>query len=485
MAAENAIHTRKDQASASPGGTGHAVVIGGSMAGLLAARTLATHFEHVTVIERDVLPDAAEDRKGVPQGRQLHALLPRGLNILERLFPGYGEDLMAAGAVRLEVPKEVPILSPFGWISRRAAGWQLISASRPLFEATVRRRVRQVSGVRVLDRHEVTGPRASRNGRTVVGVTVRPVDSGGGVFDVDADLVVDASGRGSRAATWLPELGYSTPEQTQVNPDSAYASRVFRIPDGFTPDWKAVMLSSKPPSVPRSGYLFPIEHGQWMVACMGAAGQHPPTDDEGYASFVRSLRHPIIADAIADAEPVTPIRGHRGTTNRQWHFERMPRWPDGLVVLGDAVCAFNPIYGQGMTTAAVAADTLEACLQAHRRRHRGGRLEGFASPFQRQLARRNADPWMLSTGEDLRFPTTTGLQVNHTTRFLHRYLDRVVAACSHDQAVADAYVRVLGMLDRPTRLFSPRILAAAARTVPDGADISSLHGPVVPYGPTC
>lgn len=474
MAAGNATGTRGD-GSASRGSTGHAVVVGGSMAGLLAARVLVSHFEHVTMIERDALPETLEHRKGVPQGRQLHALLPRGRRILERLLPGFSQELLAAGAVSLDVPAEMPILSPFGWVDRRAAGWEMISASRPLFEATVRRRVGGLPGVTVLDRHEVTGPCATRNGGTVTGVTVRPVASGGDVVEIDADLVVDASGRGSRVSTWLTELGYPTPEQTQVNPDIAYATRIFRIPDGFTADWKAVMLSSKPPSMPRTGYLFPIEQGQWMVAVMGAAGQHPPTDEDGYTDFVRSLRHPLIAHAIADAEPVTPIRAHRGTTNRQWHFERMPRWPDGLIALGDAVCAFNPIYGQGMTTAAVAAEILDACLRVHRRQHRDGDLGGLAMKFQRQLARGNADPWMLSTGEDLRFPTTTGMQVGLTTRWMHRYLDRIAAACSHDPAVADAYVRVLGMLDRPTVLFSPRIVAAAARAVPDGGLGSAPH----------
>ena len=169
------------------------------------------------------------------------------------------------------------------------------------------------------------------------------------------------------------------------------------------------MLTSKPPSMPRTGFLFPIEDGQWMVALMGAAGQHPPTDEAGFAAFTRRLRHPVIADVLAAAEPVTPIRGYRGTSNRQWHFERMPRWPERFVVLGDAVCAFNPIYGQGMSTAAVAAETLDACLREHRHRWSfADQHRGWASRFQRRLARRNADPWMLSTGEDMRYPTTTG-----------------------------------------------------------------------------
>jgi 2-polyprenyl-6-methoxyphenol hydroxylase-like FAD-dependent oxidoreductase len=460
-------HARRYTGTDRSGGAGHAVVIGGSMAGLLAARVLAGHVERVTVVERDALPDGAEHRKGVPQGRQLHALLPRGRDILDRLFPGFSRELEAAGAVPLRVPGDLPILTPAGWVDQRAPGWAGLSASRPLFEATVRRRLRQLPGVTVLEGREVTGLQASDDGRAVDGVVVRRLDSGE-TTRLDADLVVDASGRGSRAAAWLVDLGYPRPDRTEVDPDIAYATRVVRMPDGCTADWKGVMLTSQPPTIPRTGYLFPIENRQWMVAAMGAGGQHPPTDEEGYTAFLRSLRHPIIAEAVAHAEPVTPIRGHRGTANRLWHFERMARWPDRFLVVGDAVCAFNPIYGQGMSAAAVAAETLDACLLDHRRRHLGSRLEGMAARFQRQLARRNADAWMLSTGEDLRFPTTTGSRVKASTRAMHRYLDRVVLACTRDPRVADTYVNVLGMLARPSAVFRPRVLAAALRARPDG-----------------
>ena len=332
----------------------------------------------------------------------------------------------------------------------------------------MRRRVQRLPGVCVLQQHDATALLAERNGGRVRGVVVRDVN-GGGVAELDADLVVDASGRGSRAPAWLAELGYPRPAQTQVDPNVAYASRIFRIPDGFSADWKAVMLMSRPPTMPRTGYLFPIEAGQWMVSLMGAAGQHPPTDDDGFTTFVRSLRHPIIAEAVADAEPVTPVRGHRGTSNRQWHFDRSPRWPERFVVLGDAVCAFNPIYGQGMSTAAVAADTLDACLWRQRRTRASGDLDGLARAFQRQLARRIADPWMLSTGEDLRFPSTTGMSASTPMRLQHRYLDRVVAAATTDAAVAEVYVRILGMLDRPTRLFAPQVVAAVVRARPNAA----------------
>ena len=450
-------------------GLGHAVVIGGSMAGLLAARVLADHFEQVTLVERDALPDSVQARKGVPQGRMLHALMARGQEIVERLFPGYGDELKASGAVAAHMPTDAVILTPVGWLEPRATGWPLLSASQPLFEWAVRRRLRELPGVTILDRHDVTSLLTSRDGRQVTGVTLRSLDDPAGTHQqLAAELVVDASGRGSRTPTWLAEGGYGTPTKTQVDPNIAYASRIYRIPDGFSADWQLVMLASRPPSMPRTGYLFPIEDGQWMVALMGAAGQHPPTDEDGFAAFTRSLRHPIIADALAAAEPVTAIRGYRGTANRQWHYERMRRWPQRFVVLGDAVCAFNPIYGQGMSAAALAAETLDACLREQRHRRPADGLDGLAQRFQRRLSRCNADPWLLSTGEDLRFPTTTGVRVTAAMRLQHRYLDRVGMAAIRDPGVADSFVRVVGMLARPTSLFSPRIVAAAARARPNG-----------------
>jgi 2-polyprenyl-6-methoxyphenol hydroxylase-like FAD-dependent oxidoreductase len=452
-----------------PGGAapGRAVVVGASMAGLLAARVLADHVEQVVLVERDVLPIGAEHRRGVPQDRQFHALLARGRVVVEHLFPGYSAELQAAGAVPVRVPADMLLLGSAGWIDRRAPGWTALSATRPVVEAVVRRRLLELPGVTVLPGSDVTSLTSTPDARVVTGVTVRRVD-GGGTTDLAADLVVDAAGRGSRAPAWLAELGYPAPVQEQVDPKVAYAARLFRIPAGFGADWTAVMLASGPPTNPRTGYLFPVEDQQWIVSLMGAGGQHPPTDEEGWWAFVRSLRHPVIAEAVAGAEPTSPIRAHRGTSNRRWRFDRMPRWPERFLVVGDAVAAFNPVYGQGMSVAGIAAETLGACLRAHRATHAAGDLDGVAARFQQALRRADAAAWTISTGEDLRLPTTTGMPVTPALRAQHRYLDRVDAAATSDTAVADAYTRVLGMLDPPSALFRPRVLAAVLRARPGG-----------------
>ena len=450
-------------------GTGHAVVVGGSMAGLQAARALTGHFDRVTVVERDRLPDGAEPRRGVPQGRQIHALLARGLQGLETMFPGFGRELEGAGAVPMRLPGDVLILGRAGWVDRRAPGWVALSATRPLIEATVLRRLRALSGVTVLDGYEATGLRASDGGRQVRGVTLRRVhgsdgaDSAEASLVVDADLVVDASGRGSRAPAWLAELGHGSPDAATVDAGMAYAGRLYRMPDDATTDWKGLMIFGDPVANPRTGYLFPVEGGRLMVGLMGAAGHHPPTDEEGFTAFMRGLRHPVLADTLASAEAVSDIRSHRGTSNRRRHFHRMKSWPERFVVLGDAACAFDPVYGQGMTSAVIAAEALDQCLRNQRRSRPDGDLGGVARRFQRLLAHRTGEPWRFSTSEDLRYPTTTGGRSGLMMRTQHRYLGRLEAATTYDPAVADVYIRALGMLERPTVLLRPRMVAAAVR----------------------
>ncbi|MCV2488223.1 hypothetical protein OF117_02505 [Geodermatophilus sp. YIM 151500] len=445
--------------SARPAPTRRAVVVGASMAGLLAARVLADHFEQVLVVERDRLADAPEHRRGVPQDWQPHLVLGRGRRVIERLLPGYGDELRAAGAVPMRLPADLLMLNPCGWVDRRAPGWEALSASRPLLEATVRRRLRAEPRVAVLDGHDVTALIASPDGRAVTGVTARPVDGPDGAIELDADLVVDASGRGSRAVAWLGDLGFAAPAREHIGSGTTYSSRLFRIPDDFAADWKAVMLTTRPPSIRRSGSLFAVEGGRWLVTLTGTGGERAPSDEDGWRAYARSLRDPVLAEAIEDAEPLSPVRVHRGTSNRRWHFERMRRRPERFVVLGDAACVFNPVYGQGITVAALAAETLDACL---RRRGPAG-LDALAGRFQRRLARVTASPWMQSTGEDLRFPTTTGTRPNALLRAQYRYLDRLGLAVTQDPSVADVCIRVYGMLERPSALFGPRLLLAAAR----------------------
>jgi flavin-dependent dehydrogenase len=449
---------------------GHAVVVGASIAGLLAARALADHFERVTVMERDQLPTVPAFRAGVPQSRHLHVLLGRGLDLFEWLFPGVEAGILDAGAVVVSWGDAL-WLNPAGWSRRYPSSIRLLGATRELLEWHLRSRVAS-AGVEFRTGLDVIGLVASPDNSTVTGVRVRPrvghrpgpdglrssAPAAGSSQDIDAAVVVDASGRSSRASRWLVELGYPLVGETRIDAFLGYATRRYRIPVGFQADWRMLILPPAPPST-RGGVVFPVEDGQWLVTLGGYGGDHPKTDEVGFLEFARSLRHPLLYETIRDAEPVSAIHGFAQTANQWRHFERLGRWPERFVVVGDAVCAFNPVYGQGMTVAAITAVALGHRLAEHRTR--GGDLAGFARSFQRQVADHGADAWRLSTGEDLRYATTEGPRPGRLGRLLYRYADRVLEVANGNRQVQAAFLRVLHLQDPPRALFHPRVLLPA------------------------
>jgi 2-polyprenyl-6-methoxyphenol hydroxylase-like FAD-dependent oxidoreductase len=262
-------------------GYGHAVVAGGSMAGLTAAQALAETFDTVTLIERDDHPATGERyRRGLPQARHLHALLEGGHRALQQLFPGMEDDLHRAGAHWIGVPEDMCWMNAQGWCTRFPARRHLFSLSRELLDHLVRQRLAANPNVRTIDGCTVTGLLPDRTG--VRGVRITRTD--GSAEELSADLVVDATGRNTRTPHWLVELGYQPPRETRIDASVAYASRRYRIPDGFDADWKVAYLLSKPPEHRRMGVMAPVERNRWMVTLSGAGGDRdgPPTDEPGF-----------------------------------------------------------------------------------------------------------------------------------------------------------------------------------------------------------
>jgi 2-polyprenyl-6-methoxyphenol hydroxylase-like FAD-dependent oxidoreductase len=438
----------------------HAVVMGAGMAGLLAARVLADHFDQVTVVDRDHFPERPGFRRGVPQSRHLHVLLGRGLECLEQLFPGFEVDLVTRGAPVVEGSESL-WLNAAGWCRRYQSPIRLLGASRELIEWQARNRVTALDNVQVLEGREAIGLLAGRGQDAVTGVRLRSRSGRTEVTDPDtdvaADFVVDASGRGSRAPQWLAALGYQPPIQTRINSLLGYASRQYKIPAGFQADWRMLVINAKPPGNPRAGALVPIEGGRWMVALIGAGRDYPPADDTGFLEFARGLRSPLLYETIKNAEPLSPIYSYRNTDNQRRHFERLRRWPDRFVVIGDASCSFNPIYAQGMTVTAMTAITLDHMLAEHRQRS-GADPSGLARQFQRQVARTNAGAWTMATTEDLRYPWTEGARPDLPTRIMHRYADRVLEVANGNPKVNTAFVNVVNLRHPPMSLFRPRVL---------------------------
>ncbi|MGW4461846.1 FAD-dependent oxidoreductase [Micromonospora sp. NPDC004704] len=426
---------------------GHAVVLGASIGGLLAARTLADFYEHVTVVERDELPADARDRQGIPQGRHMHTLLERGARTFEDMFPGLVEELAAAGAPRAHLLREVRLVLSGHELARADTGAAAIQMTRPLLETTVRTRVAALTNVKIVDNHDVVGVQAV-DGR-VVGARIRNRATDGVEETVRADLVVDAMGRAGRAATWLADLGYEPPTQDRIKIDMAYVSRFLRMPPGaLAPDRQ--LLVGPLPGRPRGFGLAEQEGGRWLFTLVGMAGDVPPhLDEEAYFAFAESVSQPDVYAALRAAEPVTEFATFRFPTSIRRRYERLRRFPPGLLVFGDAICSFNPVYGQGMTVAALEATALRECLQ------HGD--DDLARRFFRSVAKVIDPVWQLNAGGDLALPEIEGHRPL-ATRLINRYVARLHRVAVHDKRVAATFSRVAGLLDPPGAILAPGIL---------------------------
>jgi flavin-dependent dehydrogenase len=416
---------------------GRAAVIGGSVAGLLAARVAAEHFAEVIVLERDRLPPGPEARPGTPQAEHTHALLDRGKAILEDMFPGFFADMTNYGVLPLDTAGDARWYHRGAWKMRFASGFAGYPMSRRLLEWKVRQRVAALPGVRLCDGTPVTGLLA-RQGR------VRGIAAGGD--EVAADLVIDASGRGTRLPAWLGQLGHAVPPLTKIRVDLGYATRLYRRPEGPR-DWAIALCSGGA----RAGYIVPIEGGLWSVTLVGYFGDHPPAEDPAFLEFARSLPVPDIHVALRGAEPLGPAARYRFAAYRWHRYERLPAIPAGVVAIGDAVCSFNPAFGQGMTTAAVEAEVLRDWL-------RGGAASTLA--FQRRVASVVKDVWLMATAEDFRFPETEGPRPRGWPA-MQWLMDRFIAASNDDPLAMTRFLQVMHMHRRPVRaLADPRVLGS-------------------------
>jgi 2-polyprenyl-6-methoxyphenol hydroxylase-like FAD-dependent oxidoreductase len=430
---------------------GNAIVIGGSMAGLLAARVLSDFFTTVTVIERDEPTARPEPRRGVPQGRHAHGLLLRGQDTLCRLFPNVREELLAAGATPVNMGRDVKWFHFNVWKCRYHSALDFISASRPLIEWTIAERVRRLPNVKML--HGWSVDSVIYDGRGIGGVRMHRRDDREVEQRLHADLVVDASGRASQIPQQLRSLGFERPAESSVRIDVGYASRVFRAPSTAR-DWKALYVVSQPPAK-RGALILPLEGNRWICTLVGMHGDHPPIDPEGYMAYAKSLPVPDIYEALRGAEPMSEIVRYGFPAGLRRHYEKLHRFPSGLLVLGDALCSFNPIYGQGMSAASMYADVLANCLQE--RVALGWSLNDLWRRFFLVASRAADQPWQLATGEDFRYRETTGTR-GRALKLLHWYTRKVQSASSVSPRVTERFYEVVHLLKPPSALFAPAII---------------------------
>ena len=443
---------------------GHTVVIGAGMAGLLTAAVIGATGRRVTVLEQDQAGSAPVPRSGVPQGRQPHVLLYRGLCAIEELLPGLRAELVDAGGVPLDTG-DLAWLGERGWAPFGIPAFELVSATRPLVEHLVRQRVAALPGVEL------------RSGVRVSGLSRSSTMTGGGWLvesahtpPITADLVVDASGRSSRMPHWLARWGMVEPPTTTVDAGFGYAGRLYAAPpDHLGGVAGIVMLPTR--DAPAGGVALPVEDGRWLVAAVGAGEHRPPRDPEGFDAFLARMRDPALADFTRSARPLGDIAVHRRTNNVRRRYDRLRHWPDGLLVVGDALCAFNPVYGQGITVAATQALILRQALAPAAR-------PGWERRLMRRFHKTTDLPWAIATGEDLRHLGADRPRLAADALF-DRWSSEVDRLAAHGDLRAQRTLdRIYHLVGSPIGLLHPALLASALRGRLGGAPTPTPRPPL-------
>jgi 2-polyprenyl-6-methoxyphenol hydroxylase-like FAD-dependent oxidoreductase len=433
-------------------GRDKAIVIGSGLAGLAAARVLSEQFDSVTILERDCHPGDPALRPGVPQGFQLHLLLARGRELLTELFPSLDDALAGAGCPEHDILEGWRLRFAAGNLPRSASGCRVRGASRLHLEHEVRRLTAALPNVAILENAEVTGLLPPAGGVSVRGVTLkagRP-EYGDVPDQIEASLVVDASGRNSKAPAWLEALGFQSPPTTRVNGHLSYSTRWYENVKLLESHPGGILIGSRAPAIPRAGGVMRVEGGRFISVLVNIGADPAPTGDDAYLSFARSLASPELHDALRDATPLGPARGYQRTDNLWRHYASLDRLPDGFVPLGDAVCAFNPFYAQGMTVAALEAVALG------REVARGPK--NLARRAQRRFRSIVGAAWQLATSEDYRWPITEGPPVSLSTRLGNAYMDHVVEVATENAQVACTFIQVIHMKRSAAALFMPHVL---------------------------
>lgn len=437
-----------------------AVVVGASLAGMLAAHALSRRFDRVIVLERGEVVSGVEPRRAVPQERHVHMLLQRGKNVLEAMIPGFLEELERRGAVVADASRDVQLYHRDRWKQRFETGIQTHYCTRGLIDHVIRERLRENPKIEIRSDTRITSLVRSETKLAVIGVHAI---TGGQPDQVLGDLVIDASGRGSQASRWLEELGCPAVRVSEVTSKLGYGTRVYQRRREYDHDWKAMMVMPTPPASRRMGVLSPVEGDRWMVTTGGWLGECPGPSEAEFLAFLQSLPDPAIYDVVRDATPLSDVSIYRMPGGIRRHYEELSAWPAGFLVIGDALCSLNPIYGQGMTVGALEVEELGSGVDAWLA---AGATAEATRALQRRIAAHVDVPWQMAEAEDLRFPEVAGART-WKLKLQHSYGAMVAEASSVDEVVCKRLLEVINLVEPPARLMTPqiqaRVLTTAAR----------------------
>ncbi|MGE3074054.1 MAG: NAD(P)/FAD-dependent oxidoreductase [Dehalococcoidia bacterium] len=420
------------------------------MAGLSATRALSNHFDRVTVIERDELPGDPMTRKGVPQGNHVHALLAGGYNVLKGYYPTMPEQMTEAGVAQGDITGDFLWYQYDHWKLRADCGLTAAFLSRPLLEYLVRKNTKALPNVTFLEGYDGEQPVYDRANRRVTGLDVKNRATGE-TQTLEADLVLDASGRGSQTPKWLESWGFARPEETEIKVDVGYATAIIERRPGDLWDAHGMIIATAPPkNLPRGAGVISMERDRWVVTLAGGLGDHPPTDYEGWMQFAKTIPGNAVAPLLEGRELLREIMAYKYPANRRRHYHELTDFPAGYLVLGDGVCSFNPVYGQGMTVSLNEAKALDECLAT-----------GDSGLWKRYFARTRAItdiPWLIAAGEDLRYPQVEGKRPRGFA-LRAKYLERAHKAATKDPVVLKKFFEVANLVAPPSNMFQPAVVA--------------------------
>jgi 2-polyprenyl-6-methoxyphenol hydroxylase-like FAD-dependent oxidoreductase len=448
-----------------------AIVIGASIAGLVAARALSDNAESVSIIDRDLPPDSAVSRKGVPQGRHVHGVLAGGLDAIKAFFPGIMDDLVADGSHVVDTGHDILWFNNGAWRLRCNCGVSGCLQTRPLFELHVRRRVEKLPNIDLLYGHSVTALQLNQGKTRVTGVRV--AQEAGEEKTLQADLVVDCSGRGSKLPGWLEANGLTKPSSTAITVNVGYSTRYFQVPNKEELGWKGMLIVGQPPNITRLGAGFFVEGDELQLTLGGMFRDYPPDDDAGFLKFAESLQHPAIFHAVQNAKATSPISTYRFSAHLWNHYDRLKDLPENILILGDALCSFNPIYGQGMTVAALEAQVLQKCLSQAGASSDAKKLQ---LTYFRGIRSIVSAAWSMATGADISYPQSEAPKpFGHEA--INRYINSVISLSCYDKKALTVWNQVTNMQRPLPALFAPPILGRVVKRALTGGPQLSTQQP--------
>lgn len=414
------------------------IIVGASMAGLLAARVCADHFNQVLILEKDKLPDSPIPRKGIPQDQQLHLLLSKGNQIISNLFPGIHHDLVAEGAIAGDLGLLMQWYSDGGFRPQCSTGQETILMSRPLLEHTIRKRLLQRKNIRIKEQTRVFAYQQEQ-GRAYGLKTSEG--------EMEADLFIDTCGVASGLQAALEDWKYPLPRVEEVQVNVKYTSCLFDRPADFK---GLININSDAPKNSKHGTIQAIEGDKMIVMVQGREQDQVPKDIDSLKQYTKQLEHPLIYETIRQLNPIGTLSHYHIPKVRWVHYEELDRFPAGLLVLGDAICRLNPVYGQGMSSAALQAEVLQEVLQ------KGIRQDSWKRYF-RQIAKLLKNPWEVTLAEDFKFAGTQG-QAPKIPKVIEKYFAKLSRVMNHDPVLFKAFASVVNLMKPPSSLLSPRLI---------------------------